>query len=139
MTVLKIEAGLVKQLKDLVQAGYPDETCGLLIGQQSNHTTGISAVKQARNLNTERAHDRYDLDPRDMLAAEKEVQHTGKEIVGVWHSHPDHPAIPSETDRRQAWPGWSYMILSVTASQIADIRSWRLDETGHFIEEEVEI
>jgi proteasome lid subunit RPN8/RPN11 len=59
------------------------------------------------------------------------------EVVGIWHSHPDHPAQPSETDRQAAWEGWSYMILSVTGEGVSDVRSWRLDGDA-FIEEVVE-
>jgi proteasome lid subunit RPN8/RPN11 len=58
------------------------------------------------------------------------------EVVGVWHSHPDHPARPSETDRNGAWEGWSYLILSVTAEGVPDLRSWRL-RGEHFEEEDV--
>ena len=93
-------------------------------------------VHPARNLNVERAHDRYELDPRDQLAAERAARDSGREVIGVWHTHPDHPATPSETDRAAAWSGWSYLILSVVRGELAELRSWRLDEaTRRFLPE----
>jgi len=57
--------------------------------------------------------------------------------VGIWHSHPDHPARPSETDRAAAWEGWSYLIASVTDAGLSELRSWRLSGE-RFLEEPVE-
>lgn len=118
-------------------AGYPQETCGLLLGRGVADGCEVVIARQARNLNDERAHDRYELDPQAFLAADREAREQGLEIVGVWHTHPDHPAEPSETDRRAAWPGWSYLILAVGQGGVRTARSWRL--TGErFEEEEIE-
>jgi len=134
--VLLLPPGIRTELESLVGAGYPDETCGLLLGQTAEAGCRVVAQHAARNLNRERAADRFELDPRDYLAAEQAATAAGIQVVGVWHSHPDHPARPSETDRAMAWPGWSYLILSVTAVGVVDLRSWRL--AGHdFYEEEV--
>ena len=67
----------------------------------------------------------------------REPRAAGLEVVGVWHSHPDHSAQPSETDRSAAWEGWSYLILSVTSEGVTESRSWRLREEA-FIEEVIE-
>ena len=85
-------------------------------------------------MNRERAHDRFELDPRDLLSADLAARAEGREIVGIWHSHPDHPAEPSETDRLAAWPGWSYLIVQVTAQGAGAMRSWRL-VGDRFVEE----
>jgi proteasome lid subunit RPN8/RPN11 len=77
------------------------------------------------------------LAPQDFIAADTEAQKAGLEIVGVWHSHPDHPARPSEVDRKSAWEGWSYLILAVKHDGIHDLRSWRL-VSEHFVEESIE-
>ncbi|MFQ5545467.1 MAG: Mov34/MPN/PAD-1 family protein [Acidiferrobacterales bacterium] len=137
MTTLHLPQSARKELEDMVYAGYPLETCGLLVGQQSNDHVEVSRVVQARNLNKERAHDRYELAPQDFIAADTEAQKAGLEIVGVWHSHPDHPARPSETDRESAWEGWSYLILAVKHDGVHDLRSWRLT-SAQFIEESIE-
>ncbi len=135
---LHINNTQLRRLKTFVEEGYPLETCGLLIGGQNTEQIEITAVRQARNLNTQRARDRYELDPVDLLAAESDARENDLEIVGIWHSHPDHPAKPSETDRQAAWEGWSYMILSVSKQGVDDVRSWRLSSDKQFIEEELQ-
>ena len=122
------------RLHDIVTAGYPHETCGVLIGRQDPEQQVVIRVVEARNRNTDRAHDRYDLHPEDFMKADQSARAEGLEIIGIWHSHPDHPARPSETDRAAAWEGWSYIIASVTKQGVADLRSWRL-HGNDFLEE----
>jgi proteasome lid subunit RPN8/RPN11 len=116
------------EIERWIRAGYPEETCGLLVGRSRLGRTEALRATRARNLNRERARDRYELDPADFLAADLAAREQGLEIVGVWHSHPDHPAEPSETDRLAAWEGWSYLIVEVTRAGVAAVRSWRLAE-----------
>lgn len=134
--VLELPAGVRGELEFLVSAGYPDETCGLLLGREESGACRVVVQRAAHNLNRERSADRFELDPRDYLAAEQAAEAAGLAVVGIWHSHPDHPARPSETDRAMAWPGWSYLILSVTPGGVVDLRSWRL-AGDRFFEEEV--
>jgi proteasome lid subunit RPN8/RPN11 len=108
----------------------------LLLGKANGSEVLVSEVTRARNLEIERVRDRFALDPVDQLAADVKARAAGIEIVGVWHTHPDHPARPSETDRAQAWAAWSYVILSVATTGVTDLRSWRLDAT-EFVPEEV--
>ncbi len=76
---------------------------------------------------------RYVIDPREILVLEKELRGTGQEILGFYHSHPNHPAEPSEFDRAHAWPWYSYVILSIMDRTPADLRAWSLDdETAAF-------
>ena len=146
--MLRLPDALRAELEAWIGEGYPHETCGLLIGRPlegSPPAAGASAasvapadtqlalgsaevtrVLQARNLNRERAHDRYELDPRDFMQAELAAREAGLEVVGIWHSHPDHPAEPSETDRAAAWEGWSYVIATVTSEGVTAMRSFRL-------------
>lgn len=135
--VLRLPPTLRAELETWVRAGYPHETCGLLLGSRKDATCTVARVRQARNVVMERAHDRFELDPEDFLAADAEGRRLGLEIVGVWHSHPDHPARPSETDRAAAWPGWSYLIVSVGRNGVADWRSWQLNG-DEFAEEVIE-
>ncbi len=136
MTTTRLPAVIRQHLEQVVREGYPYETCGLLIGTQDSTTRLVTRAPQARNLSEERAHDRYELDPRDFLAADRQARAEGLEVVGIWHSHPDHPARPSETDRQAAWADYSYLIVSVTREGIADMRCWRLAGT-EFVEEEI--
>ena len=134
--MLLMPTTLGESLNAFVRQGYPRETCGLLLGVRRGDEHVVSQVLRARNLNVERAEDRYELDPEDFLSADREARAAGLDIVGIWHSHPDHPARPSATDRDGAWPGWSYVIVSVGREGVGEIRSWRLNG-GDFEEEEI--
>ena len=134
--MLVLPPGVRRDLESWIGAGYPDETCGLLIGRSDRGRIEAARAARAKNLNRERARDRYELDPADYMAAELDARRDGLEIVGIWHSHPDHPAEPSETDRAAAWEGWSYLIARVTARGVEHMRSWRL-AGDRFVEEPV--
>ncbi len=125
-------SGIIKH----AEAGFPYEVCGVLIGTGGN----ITSYKECRNLNTERAHDRYDLDPVSFKEADEWARENGMEIVGIYHSHPDHPSLPSETDRQRAWPEWVYMIFSINGGKYNDARAWVLENfDSKFIEADVEL
>ena len=136
MNTINLPAPLRDELETIAVNGYPYETCGVLVGASTDGQVRVERVFQARNLNTERARDRYVLDPDDLMTADKAAREAGLDIVGFWHTHPDHPALPSETDREAAWDGYSYVILSVSGARVEDLRSWRLNGAG-FVEEQV--
>ena len=136
MSSVDISQELLNRIQMNVQAGYPYETCGLLIGEQVESGIRVHDAVEAANLNKQRPGDRYELDPKAMLAADRDARRRGLEIVGIWHCHPDHPAQPSETDHAFAWEGWSYMIFSVTRDGVTEVRSWRLAD-GQFVEESI--
>jgi proteasome lid subunit RPN8/RPN11 len=108
-----------------------------LIGRHEAGRVRVERVQQARNLNRERARDRYELDPQDYLAADRQAREEGLDVVGIWHSHPDHPARPSETDLAAAWDSFSYVILSTGREAVSDVRSFRL-QAGAFVEESIQ-
>ena len=82
---------------------------------------------------------RFKLDPKEYIQVEKDAGAAGKLVLGFYHSHPDHPAIPSEYDRAHAWPFYSYVIVSIMSRKPANMTSWLLDEaTEKFVEEKVE-
>jgi proteasome lid subunit RPN8/RPN11 len=152
---------------------YPQECCGLLVGQRRPLATAkapdpsatldhdrqeddrqvenVIAVENAWTpacldltdpAASEDSHgqrDRYWIDPTVMLGVQKQARQQQLEIIGIFHSHPDHPAVPSECDRALAWPVYSYIILSVVAGQIADCQSWRLNQQQRFQPEPVKI
>ena len=136
MNTINLPAPLRDELEKIAVNGYPNETCGVLVGASTDGQVRVERVFQARNLNTERARDRYVLDPDDLMTADEAAREAGLDIVGFWHTHPDHPALPSETDREAAWDGYSYVILSVSGARVEDLRSWRLNGAG-FVEEQV--
>lgn len=123
---LAIPDALIRRIEALAEAGYPHEACGLLIGARDARGARVEEVTSARNLNTERAHDRYRLDPDDFVRADGRAAESGLDVIGVWHSHPDHPARPSVTDRDAAWADYSYVIVSVSKGRAIDVTSWTL-------------
>ncbi|MBI4293208.1 MAG: M67 family metallopeptidase [Betaproteobacteria bacterium] len=126
MPVLRLPETLCESVSAFAREGYPQETCGLLLGKRNGAENVVARVRQARNINLDRSQDRYEIHPEDFLAADREAREAGMDIVGVWHSHPDHPARPSETDRAAAWPEWSYVIVAVGPSGVQEVRCWRL-------------
>lgn len=136
MPILRLPPGLQADIRAAAVAGYPDEVCGLLFGSATCDETRVVRLYPVRNARETRARDRFEIAPLDYLAAEDAAGRQGVAIVGVWHSHPDHPARPSTTDRQFAWPGWSYPIVSVGADGCGEFRSWRFADDG-FSEEEV--
>ena len=88
------------EIRRLAEAAYPHEGCGVLIGGHDADTVRVQEATSGRNLWTERLADRYDLDPADILAADVCARARGLDVVGFWHSHPDHPAWPSQFELR---------------------------------------
>lgn len=130
-----------------LEAGYPDEACGVMIGREAL-TPGPSAPSRtevvrlvlADNAREDSRHNRYVIPPEAVLAAEKAARAEGLGVIGYFHSHPDHPARPSEFDREHAWPGLSYLIVSIRGGKSEDVRSWRLsDDRESFLEETLEL
>jgi proteasome lid subunit RPN8/RPN11 len=135
-STLKVPRRLRERLERWVGQRYPSEACGLLIGRRERGRTVVVDVAEVRNLDTANAGARYEMDPAGQLAAAEAARSRGLDVVGIWHSHPDHPARPSESDRIRAWPGWSYAIISVNARGASQLRAWRLEQQ-RFVEEEV--
>jgi proteasome lid subunit RPN8/RPN11 len=134
---LRLEEAVIEVIDAAALANYPHEACGLLVGRATRAATVVERSEPARNLAVDRLADRYLLDPDDFYAADQAARRDGLDIVGVWHTHPDHPAQPSPTDLEAAWPGLSYLIVSVAAPGVVERRAWRLDG-DKFIEQEIE-
>jgi proteasome lid subunit RPN8/RPN11 len=118
------------------EASYPEECCGFLIGHVRGDVTAVERVLPVANERQDSRHNRYVINPETVLAAHKEARAAGADVVGYYHSHPDHPSRPSDFDREHAWPGLSYLIVSVQKGRAADARSWRLaDDRDRFDEE----
>ncbi|HEV2761916.1 MAG TPA: M67 family metallopeptidase [Pyrinomonadaceae bacterium] len=120
---------------------YPDECCGLLLGRFAEdgekQVVEILPVSNARE--AEERYHRSLITPEEYLKGERHARGQGLDIVGNYHSHPDHPAEPSEFDREHAWPAWSYVIVSVRGGRAADLRSWELEpDRTRFKEERLE-
>lgn len=132
---------------------YPHECCGALLGRDeglaSGSKPGSDAQTPAReilalfplvNRRDDSPRNRFSVTPRDVLDAEKAASAQGLDVVGWYHSHPDHPARPSEYDREHAWPWYSYVIVSVQNGAPQEMTSWRLhDNRAGFLPEGIEI
>jgi proteasome lid subunit RPN8/RPN11 len=139
MSRLVISADHLQAAGQHAAATYPDECCGVLIGRILEDSTIVERLLSADNERNDSRHNRYLINPETVLAAHKEARALGLDVVGYYHSHPDHPARPSEFDREHAWPGVSYLIVSVEKGNVADSRSWRLaDDREKFDEEKIE-
>src|SRR6266566_5768838 len=126
--MLRIPETILREIYDHTEASYPNECCGLIVGTMSGTTRTVHSFRKCKNLNTERARDRYEMDPLDMLRTEREFANSDWDIIGIYHSHPDHPSRPSQTDTDRAWPDYSYVIISVQKGTVATAQSWVLNE-----------
>ncbi|HEX8774293.1 MAG TPA: M67 family metallopeptidase [Pyrinomonadaceae bacterium] len=122
------------------EAEYPHECCGLLIGSfaEDGHK-GVVEVYPISNAREEDArHNRSLITPDEYMRGERYARSLGLDIVGNYHSHPDHPAVPSRFDLEHAWPTWSYIIVSVREGRATDLRSWEMEtDRSRFNEEEL--
>jgi proteasome lid subunit RPN8/RPN11 len=140
MTLVLTEE-IITRIHQVGEKAYPEEGAGLLLGETNDGERLVSELLSLANAREEGArHNRYQLSPEDYLKGEELAESMGLEVLGVFHSHPDHPNRPSEFDRQWAWPNFSYLITSVVQGVAVESRSWRLDEDrANFTEEEVKI
>jgi proteasome lid subunit RPN8/RPN11 len=150
---LWISTHLAEKIRAHGAETYPHECCGALLGRDSTVVAGTNPEKEV--LNPEREilglfplvnrrddspRNRFSVTAEDVRSAEKAAREQGIEVVGWYHSHPDHPARPSQYDRDHAWPWYSYIIVSVQGGAPQDMTSWRLnDDREEFSPEGIEI
>jgi proteasome lid subunit RPN8/RPN11 len=140
--ILHLTEELLTQIHVHGEQAYPDEGAGFLLGAYSdNGTRTVKAVFPLANAREDEArHNRYLITPADYLKAELAADRLGLSLIGVFHSHPDHPNRPSEFDREWAQPFFSYIITSVQTGKAVESRSWRLiEDRSKFEEEEINI
>jgi len=126
----RINDAAMRSMHESAARHYPLEACGLLLGKAGPQGWEIDEAREVANLNTERAVDRFMLDPQGYHAVDRELSGSGREIIGIYHSHPDCPAKPSPTDRDAAWEDFAYIIVSTCEGKAADTRCWALNLTG---------
>jgi proteasome lid subunit RPN8/RPN11 len=126
-----ITAEAAAALRRHARDAYPDEGCGVLVGRSgSDGGVEVVEVSRGRNLVTDRSRDRYELDPGAIVSAERSARASGLDVVGFWHTHPDHPARPSGFDTERAWPDYLYVICAVTEAGVEAVRGFRLARDG---------
>lgn len=136
MTLLVLRSEVEKILTQ-AKAAYPEECCGVLLGRSRGEKI-VTEIRSLTNSTSEVRNRRYAIDPKELLALEKETAHKGLEVLGFYHSHPDAPADPSPHDLESAWPWYSYLILSLRGGQPGEMKAWVLrDDRSAFDEEKV--
>ncbi|WP_424097301.1 Mov34/MPN/PAD-1 family protein [Moorena producens] len=140
-------------IQNHAESTYPEECCGLLLGKHRGEVkTLVEVLPTPNNWDSEAAdayatvegkpqgdysrQRRFSIAPEVLLRAQKDARDRNLDIIGIYHSHPDHPAVPSEFDRAIAWQQYSYIIVAVEEGKACDFRSWSLDEHHQFQPEE---
>jgi proteasome lid subunit RPN8/RPN11 len=133
---LELAEQVVDIINDHCVKEYPNECCGFLFGTE-DEVRSVTLARPVQNSVTENQRRRFEISPRDYMEAETFAEQNKISILGVYHSHPDHPAVPSVHDFCQAVPFFSYIIASVMQGKVKEVRSWQIDEHGLFAEEKV--
>lgn len=119
---------------------YPHECCGALLGREVAAGREVVSLFPLINRRDDSPRNRFSVTSEDVRSAEKAAREAGSEVIGWYHSHPDHPAKPSEFDREHAWPWYSYIIVSVVERTPKEMTSWRLaNDRSHFNTEEIAV
>lgn len=152
--VIKLNSHHFQTIQTYAERIYPEECCGLLLGQRSGDTKTLIEVLPTENSWDDEVADafqaiegsaqlesskrkRFSIAPVIILKAQKDARDRNLDIIGIFHSHPDHPAAPSEFDRAIAWQQYSYIIVSVQQGKACDLKSWSLDDAHQLQPEKI--
>ncbi len=144
MNKLVLTPAQVSQIEAEGAQTYPNECCGIMIGRDVSDGACtwriVERLAPMENVfDPQQQKRRFAVDPLALMKAEKSASADGKLVVGFYHSHPDHPARPSEYDREHAWPFYSYVIVSIAQGEPVDMTSWLLDDqTETFSRQDIE-
>jgi proteasome lid subunit RPN8/RPN11 len=135
----KLSHDHIEAIKRHGERTYPEECGGLLLGVVEGGALAVREVLPLDNIRKDSRHNRVELDPLDYARAEREAAKRGLGVWGYYHSHPDHPAVPSGFDLEHApFTEWSYLVVSVRAGKVEELRAWSLRaDRSQFDEEEM--
>ncbi len=141
---LMISQALYDQLRAHGEEIYPNECCGIMLGRAEGNALEVTQLLRAGNTRTDSAHNRYHIAPQELIAAQREGRKQGLDIVGFYHSHPDHPAQWSITDFEEAhWFGCAYVITAIAHGKATLTNSFLLTGTSEddkaFIDQPIRI
>lgn len=142
--MLKLRKNELEQIRRHGEETYPHECCGVMLGTMEGDARVVASVVRCGNTRSDSPHNRYHIDPRELVRIQREGRDRGEDIIGFYHSHPDHPAQWSTTDLAEAhWIGCSYVITSVEKGKASKTNSFELsgrDEAEKkFANEEIEL
>ncbi len=152
--MLKLHSDHLQAMQTHAESTYPEECCGLLLGHlrgdvktlvevlATQNSWGDDEVDDFQSIESSAQRksskrNRFSIAPKVMLQAQKDARDRNLDIIGIFHSHPDHPAVPSEFDRAIAWQQYSYIIVSVQQGKACDLKSWSLNDEHQFQPEEI--
>jgi proteasome lid subunit RPN8/RPN11 len=138
--LLKLSHEHLQIIRTHAASTYPEECCGIMLGYLANESKTVVEVIPTENAwsGEDSKRRRYTIAPEIMLKVQTYARDHSLSIIGIYHSHPDYPAIPSESDRTQAWQEYSYIIVSVPNGKALELKSWHLDDNHQFQEEAIE-
>jgi proteasome lid subunit RPN8/RPN11 len=126
--MLILRDGVGRDIRAAGEREYPNECCGVLLGQFRGDglrvALGLFPVENARE--EQARHHRFVITPEDFMRAELEARRRALDVIGIYHSHPDHPAAPSDYDLEHALPSYAYVIVAVDTGEAAELTSWAL-------------
>ncbi len=151
--MINIFATDIEIMKQEAIQSYPRECCGLLLGKIYNFQKQIVKIVPTENdwenqkdlfaqlddKLTRQCEDSFSINPLTILQIQKQARQDNLDIMGIYHSHPNHDAIPSAFDTKFAWSMYSYIIMSVKEGSVENVRSWILNESRQFVEEDLQI
>ena len=142
--MLQLPESVYRQIRRHGEETYPHECCGVLLGTVSGSSKCVAQAVPVRNASSVNKHHHYQIDPAELICVEREARASGLEILGFYHSHPDHPAESSPTDLAEAhWLGCSYAITTVVNGLATETRSFHLagasEEDKRFEPEEIRL
>lgn len=138
--MIRITKELAEKIERHGSATYPDECCGILLGSTDGDIQLIKDIAELENHQVENRRRRFFVTPEQYLQAERTASERGMELLGFYHSHPDHPAIPSEFDREHALPWFIYIVMAVVEGRPTVMTSWVLsDSRDRFLERHMSV
>ena len=138
--MLEISPQLAERIRRHGVQTYPHECCGALLGTDGDAGRQVRDLLPLVNRQADSSRNRFSISPGDFRTAEAAARERNLELIGWYHSHPDHPPLPSEYDRAHAWPWYSYVIVSVAGGEAKQMLSWRLtDDRLRFTPEEIAV
>lgn len=137
--MLKIPAAILDRVRSYAAAAFPEECCGILLGETGGESREVISAIPCDNAHpAPRTH--YGIAPADLVSAQRHARASGQQIVGFYHSHPRHPALPSPADQADAfWQGCSYLIISVSPQGAAEVDSFCCVAKQKLIPEKLEL
>jgi proteasome lid subunit RPN8/RPN11 len=134
--VIRLDERTVAAIREHGRAAYPEECCGALLGTAGNGAVHVTRVERIENSSREEKRRRYVVAPLEYARVERLADADGLAVLGFYHSHPDHPAVPSEYDREHGLPIFHYVVLAVGPESSGEIASYLLSEDRGVFERE---